>query len=109
MDWTAVASRTASDHNRIPVRIFWRETATGKVGVHEAAVYADPFSNDPEKPSFFWWLEGNGSCDCNRGLMFLPEEHQIENEDGPEYCGDGRFRLTRIEWPGGAEDFSEGA
>lgn len=46
-----------------------------------------------QESSFFWWTEGNFSCDCNRSLTFYP---------GVGYpCGDGRFKVNYFEFPDG--------
>lgn len=28
--------------------------------------------------SFYWWTEGNGSCDCNRAICFEGAEEELE-------------------------------
>lgn len=63
-----------------------------------------PFTFDP-----FWWTEGNGSCDCNRRLMFFPE-HEPAREEG--YClGCERYRIVGVApMPDGytLDEFNEG-
>jgi hypothetical protein len=42
--------------------------------------------------SYYWWREGNASCDCNRGAWFYGrgglERHP---------CGDGRYRVRCVD------------
>lgn len=38
-----------------------------------------------DKPSHFWWFEGNGSCDCNRAI-FVNEAHGTQYDE--DTCGD---------------------
>lgn len=37
-----------------------------------------------------WWKEGNGACDCNRGLFFI-EAMGVPLENCP--CGTGRYSV----------------
>ena len=41
---------------------------------------------------YFWWVEGNGSCDCNRAIY-------VNNQHGTDYdedtCGDA-WRLVYL-------------
>jgi hypothetical protein len=39
----------------------------------------------------FWWSEGNGACDCNRGDFF---ERAGGNDDSDESCGDSRYLVV---------------
>lgn len=44
----------------------------------------------------FWYTEGNGACDCNRGIMF--DTQKGIDTDLDEYaCGAGIYRLVSIE------------
>jgi len=47
----------------------------------------------PNGPDDFWWTEGNGACDCNRGDFF---ERAGGNEDADEPCGDSRYLVMRF-------------
>lgn len=50
----------------------------------------------------FWWLEGNGSCDCNRTREFLraagpgpvtdPHHNSVDAD-----CGNDQFRVLQFE------------
>lgn len=47
---------------------------------------------------WFWWSEGNMSCDCNRALEFA----RAGGEPEPEVmCGDVLFDVLRFELPNG--------
>lgn len=48
----------------------------------------------------FWWTEGNGSCDCNRGLM-------VFDLDDPK-CGEERFALLEVRHNGKVEILEDG-
>lgn len=42
----------------------------------------------------YWWAEGNGSCDCNRGLLF--EDVEVEEFGG--FCiGATRYLIVEAE------------
>ncbi len=49
--------------------------------------------------SFFWWTEGNMSCDCNRKVLF----HRAKGEECEfnQPCGDGRYVIEKFVLPGG--------
>ena len=34
--------------------------------------------------SYFWWAEGNGSCDCNRAIEFGKEDEMEERFPPPD-------------------------
>lgn len=102
-DWAAVTARVrtrqkSGTYGSVPLLIHWRETATGRTGIYEDMGYED----EPGEPILFWWEEGNASCDCNRSTFFLGDESVDDS------CGDERFRVIRIEWPGGARDYPDG-
>tara|TARA_R110000868_G_scaffold13885_2_gene64485 strand:- start:185 stop:454 length:270 start_codon:yes stop_codon:yes gene_type:complete len=42
----------------------------------------------------FWWTEGNGGCDCNRGLYF--ERAAGRDPDNRMPCGDVAYRLVSL-------------
>lgn len=48
--------------------------------------------------SFFWWAEGNGSCDCNRVILFgRKAEKELEAIHGVGICfGNHRYIATDI-------------
>ena len=59
--------------------------------------------------SAYWWRDGNGSCDCNRGRWFqedVDDDHFVEPS-----CGDGRYRVRCVDDAGNVlyEDEEEAA
>jgi hypothetical protein len=38
----------------------------------------------------WWWFEGNGSCDCNRRLIFEPDAEDVQ-------CGEARYYIIAAE------------
>jgi len=51
-----------------------------------------------EFKGWFWWAEGNGSCDCNRAIVFDKEdemEERFADEGLPDGCG-ACFGATRF-------------
>ena len=42
---------------------------------------------------WYWWNEGNGSCDCNRALSLY---RSLGMPDIDVECGDDRFILERL-------------
>jgi hypothetical protein len=83
------------------VWIWWEDTRAGDIGFYDerqsggaiGSVWLDDGHGDPgAQPNWFMWDEGNYSCDCNRGTIFLDSD-----EDFP--CGEGRFEiLARGVW-----------
>ncbi len=70
--------------DRARVRIQWRykdKTGTYEDPIGEGSVSFDEDGN----PNFFWWEEGNASCDCNRSAFF-----GLVNRDEDEWfpCGE---------------------
>jgi hypothetical protein len=60
----------------VKTKIHW------KVGEKEG-FYIDNFGFCHDDEGFlddYWWTEGNGNCDCNRGSMFLNEEWPCGNK-----------------------------
>jgi hypothetical protein len=66
--------------------IDWLDHRTGQTGTYRSEAWCD----EDGQPNLFWWLEGNASCDCNRGIFFLGQ-----SLDDAE-CGEERFTLLRI-------------
>lgn len=54
-----------------------------------------------DEDNLFWWDEGNGACDCNRGNFFNRAGGDAVQEDEP--CGDSRFLVMRFLLPDGRE------
>lgn len=85
---------------KVPLRIFWRWKE--KSGVFEDDPKADPetwngYLHEPDwQLHWFWWFEGNGSCDCNRkGILGLLTPEEASGEvDIP--CGE-EIIIDRIE------------
>lgn len=46
----------------------------------------------------FFWEDGNGACDCNRGSFFA---HAGGEADAQESCGDSRYLVVRFILPDG--------
>src|SRR3990167_5078252 len=58
--------------------------------------------------SVYWWLEGNGSCDCNRAIAFNmdSEDHRHPiNSEGNAVCL-GRNRWIIVDVSGDLEDMT---
>lgn len=51
--------------------------------------------------SVFWWVEGNGSCDCNRAIAMGHEE--LENQDGDQSVCFGHNRFIAVDVHGDFE------
>ena len=51
----------------------------------------DLLMDTEENVSSFWWEEGNGSCDCNRELLF--ERAKGKERKNPE-CSEGRYSVN---------------
>jgi hypothetical protein len=56
-----------SGHKKVKSRIVWEYD--GEKGVH-IDEFGWGWMEDDGEPNFFWWQEGNGSCDCNRSIEF---------------------------------------
>lgn len=73
-----------NDGERFRVRVHW--VCGDKTGAYEDIVKSAWV--DSGRPNYFWWEEGNASCDCNRANFFgLGEEWP---------CGE-TIRITKIE------------
>jgi len=62
------------------VKITLLDTKTGKIAPNIEVSTVD------EENSFYFWVEGNFSCDCNRAIYF-----DLDEDVG---CGNGRFIIT---------------
>ena len=67
-----------------------RENATGSVRFF-------PHDSEWHEASLWWWSSGNGSCDCNRHLMF----HGEFSEDVP--CSEQLYTVVGIWFSDGGE------
>lgn len=57
--------------------------------------------------SVYWWTEGNGSCDCNRALVFGDEViEELEAEFGEDVCC-GCRRIVATDVHGDLEGFTK--
>lgn len=72
--------------------IYIRDTTTGEIRLSQ-------WQYEPPAAFEFWWTEGNGGCDCNRGLAFgaadVPcgnKRFDLVNEDGSQYEFDRESR-----------------
>jgi hypothetical protein len=72
---------------KTPVTIHIREVSTGK----EVSIVEEVEDRylDTER---FYYEEGNGSCDCNRKLMF-GRALGIEFSDPETPCGSGKYQI----------------
>lgn len=50
-----------------------------------------------DEQSFFWWTEGNGSCDCNRAILFEGAEEELETLYSGVCYGCRRFVAIDVE------------
>ena len=78
----------------MPYHVAIRNCATGEV----ARYFWDSTDFDPEE-GWYWWLDGNGGCDCNREIFWCSAKDVDEPEESP--CGETRFALEYIEQPDG--------
>lgn len=79
------------------VKILIRNNETGEI----VERLCDFTGNHPEdidgEINYFWWSEGNMSCDCNRGMEFSRSK-KINEENIPDYeCGDDRFSIQIVQ------------
>ncbi len=75
-----------------------RDNETGETRV----VIMDDLDGDEwdEEVAEFLWLEGNFSCDCNRGIWF--RRAGGEEEEPPDHdCGETRYSVAWIEFADG--------
>ena len=56
----------------------------------EIRMYREDFEFDPSTDDFHW-MEGNGSCDCNRHMYFARANSEEAEWNTP--CGDTRYRV----------------
>jgi len=70
-----------------PVTVRIREFATGVVVDYRTTVEDEYVDNQA-----FYYEMGNGSCDCNRKLMF-GEAQGIEFSDEETPCGESNFEV----------------
>ena len=61
---------------------------------------------DSPEASVYWWLEGNGSCDCNRVYMFPGLEEELEELHGENTCY-GCKRLIVVDVEGDLEGWDK--
>lgn len=56
----------------------------------------------PWHEGFFWWTEGNFSCDCNRYLEF---ERAVGGDPDIDdaACGEGAYSAIKAQFPDGRE------
>lgn len=56
--------------------------------------------------SRFWFEDGNGACDCNRGKMFAEAGGE---EDPNEDCGDDAYTILKYLFSDGSELHGDGS
>lgn len=51
----------------------------------------------PEYDTSYWWLEGNGACDCNRKRFFdnVADEDAEDTEEACP-CGEGEYSVLEV-------------
>lgn len=87
------------------------DTTTGETRTHEIDV-----EDRYVKTQAFWWSrrQGNGGCDCNRGLMFAQsggvDTDAMTDEEMDEQwpCGHSRFSVPYLEWEDGTRTAIDG-
>jgi len=74
-----------------PFKIKIRENATGETVETEYIHYWESPETTEERNYYirFWWEEGNGACDCNRGGFF----HRARGEEDKETCGEVKYSV----------------
>lgn len=83
-----------------PIRIHWSYSGQSGIADHQAIAMVDEYTHE-WCLSEYWWTEGNGSCDCNRGSFIgltyeeFPELFHEEHHDDPK-CGD-KIIISRLE------------
>jgi hypothetical protein len=90
----------------IEMRARLRDTQTGEEAWYSMQVDPEYATSDHQR---FWWLEGNGACDCNR----LADLHRalgrdVDFKDDDVYrCGDERVRLMEVQIGGVTMDWCD--
>lgn len=56
------------------------------------------WDSGPEGVDSFYWFDGNGACDCERGRVFA-ESAGEPNPQSP--CGGNAYVIDRVELPDG--------
>lgn len=85
------------DTYRGPVTIEIIHNATGEVRTEtRPEVWGDG--------SYYWWTEGNASCDCNRTLIWERLGHEEDTDYDDLRCGDGTFTIRVVLPDGSWED-----
>lgn len=67
-------------------------------------LYRNEMTWDTGTDDAFWWEQGNMSCDCNRGMLFMdciPVTRELKDYEFP--CGKLRFKVKRLIFPDGTE------
>ena len=72
----------------------------------------DGESDQSGSPDWYWWHEGNQSCDCNRVECFARARGEVIPSE--RECSNGLYSIIRFELPDGRvfvspESVSEGA
>lgn len=75
-------------------------TSSGRITIHDRETKETRTINwGPGHSIEYWWQEGNGHCDCNRGLYFWGYK------DIEVRCGHSRYVITHVD--GHEVDFEE--
>lgn len=57
--------------------------------------------------SLFWWIDGNGSCDCNRAIAFGDDVEEEMTAGFGEGCCFGCSRIIAVDVHGDLEGVSK--
>lgn len=86
----------------MPYKVAIRNNATGEIRIHEGEGNWEMDDPNTGFGSSYWWLEGNGGCDCNREALW--RRAGGEDVSGLEVpCSDGRFAVLYAQLPNGIQ------
>jgi hypothetical protein len=83
------------------VRVLLLDRETGDEAWHEDLVESQYLESQE-----FWWTEGNGACDCNRGDFLA---RALGKPEPNLSCSDTRIAIVRAEIDGVAQDWADDA
>lgn len=85
------------------LRILLRDTETGAEAWHVETVSAEQ-AEDPDNNLGFYWTDGNGACDCERGRCLRAA---IGAPDPHFPCGDTRVVIVEARIDGHLKPWSD--